>query len=433
VHFTPISDRRRATLALVLSGIAILGLLIRGGILASEGFNSINSANSSSPAESMLGALSMFFCAGLLFPVPVLMLKHLKGQIASPVIIRKANGWQVMVLVSVWILIVLAGAFLNNLLSYGWIFAAPFFLLGISIPILAFIWIAVGGLPGAPRSRLWSVFGYGMVGGTLSALLLEYLLVGLAALGMGILAAANPELRTVIEQVKSRIADVNGLDVQSLISIATPYLSNPLVILSILGFAAIIAPLIEEFAKPAILWFLGSRMQSPTEGFALGILCGAGFALLEGLLAAGSAPQVWSLGMAGRAAASLMHITSSGLMGWAIATFRLKKQYWALVIIPLLSISIHGIWNGAAILAVYGTLRMVVQANQMEITAMLFMFGGLLMILLELGLLLAALPLINHFLRPKAVPAFPVMQSDIIAPPAISNNKEKNGLDPENH
>jgi hypothetical protein len=187
--------------------------------------------------------------------------------------------------------------------------------------------------------------------------------------------------------------------------------------------------LIEEAVKPAVIWFLGKRLRSPAEGFVLGVMCGAGFAMLEGLMAASGATQMWGFGLAGRAAASLMHITSSGLLGWAIASAQLEKRYGRLALTYLLSVSIHGLWNGSAIMAVYGSLRVMVQNMQIDFLGGFFALGGLGMLFLELVLLLTALPLINRRLRGPAAPVPEPVQSDIIAPLATSNPRETNGLD----
>lgn len=425
----PNLDRRGDNLLLILSSIGILGLLIRSATLAVTGILSFDPADNSSLAASMLGALGMLFCAGLLLPVVVYTIKHLKGQEILPATIRPVKVWQVAVLVAVWVLVVIIGAVFNSLFAYGWVVAAPLFLLGIGLPILSLVWIGAGGLPGVSRRRLWSVYGFGMVGGTVSAILLEYLVVGMAAVVIGVLAAGNPELRTVIDQVKSQVANANAGDVQALITVLTPYLTNPLVILSIMVFAAVLAPLIEETVKPAIIWFLGKRLQSPAEGFVLGALCGAGFAMLEGLVAASSATQMWGFGLAGRAAASLMHITSSGLLGWAIASAQLEKRYRRLALTYLLSVSIHGLWNGSAILAVYGALRVTIQNMQIDFPGVFFALEGLGLLFLELVLLLTALPLVNRRLRQPAAPVPVPVQSDIIAPLATSDPRETNGLD----
>ncbi len=400
----PNFNRRRDILLLILSSIGILGLLIRSATLAVTGILTFDPGYGSSLAASVLGALGMLFCAGLLLPVLVYSIKRLKGQEILPATIRPVKFWQVAVLVAAWVLVVIIGAVLASLFAYGWAVAAPLFLLGISLPILSLAWIGAGGLPGGSRRRLWSVYGFGMVGGTVAAMLLEYLVIGMAAVVIGVLAVANPELRNVIDQIKTQVANANAGDIQALLTVLAPYLTNPLVILSILVFAAVLAPLIEEAVKPAVIWFLGKRLRFPAEGFVLGALCGAGFAMMEGLMAASGATQMWGFGLAGRAAASLMHITSSGLLGWAIASAQLEKRYGRLALTYLLSVSIHGLWNGSAIMAVYGALRVMTQNMQIDFLGALFVLGGLGMLLLELVLLLTALPLINRRLRRSAAP-----------------------------
>ncbi len=425
----PNLNRRRDILLLIFSSISILGLLIRGAILVVTGTKYLANRDATSLAASMLGALAMLFCAVLILPVLVYTLKHLKGQEILPAIIQPVKFWQGTVLAVVWVSAVVIGAVLVSLFAYGWVVAAPLFLLGVSLPVIILAWIGAGGLPVGSRRRLWSVFAMSMVGSTVAALLLEYLMVGIAVVVIGVLAAANPELLATIDQIKTQVANANAGDMQTLLTVLAPYITNPLVIVTIMTFAAVLAPLIEESLKPAAIWFLGKHLRSPAEGFALGALCGAGFAMMEGLLAASGTTQMWGFGLAGRAAASLMHITSSGLLGWAIASARLEKRYGRLALAFLLSVSIHGLWNGSAIMAVYGALRTMVQNTQIDLPGMLFMLGGIGTLFLELALMLTALPLVNRHLRRSAVPVSAPVQSDIIAPLTSSNPREPDGLD----
>ena len=425
----PNPNRRCDLLLLIFSCIGSLGLLVRSATLVVTGILDFEPQNSTGLAASMLGALGMLFCAGLLTPVLVYSLKRLRGQAILPAAIRPVKLWQMAALVAVWGLVVTIAAGLASLFAYGWAAAAPLFLLGISLPILSLVWIGAGGLPGGSRRRLWSVFGYGMVGSTVAAFLLEYLLLGIAEMGIGVLATANPELRTLLDQIKTLVTNANAGDMQSLLTTLAPTMTNPLVILSILIFAAVLVPLIEEAVKPAVIWLVGKRLRCSAEGFVLGVLCGAGFAMLEGLLAASSATQMWGFGLVGRAAASLMHITASGLMGWAIASAQLEKRYRRLALTTLLSVSIHGVWNGSAILAVYGALRMMVKTMQFDLPGMLFTLAGLGMLFLELVLMLVILPLVNRRLRRSVARVPAPVQSDIIAPLTTSNPRETNGLD----
>jgi hypothetical protein len=264
---------------------------------------------------------------------------------------------------------------------------------------------------------------------------LEYLVIGAAILLIGILAVSNPDLRTVINHIRTQVANANSGDMQALMTALAPYLTNPLIILSILLFASVLTPLIEEAAKPAVVWFMGKQLRSPAEGFVLGALCGAGFAMLEGLMAASGATQLWGFGLAGRGAASLMHITGSGILGWGIASARLEKRYGRLALSYLASVSIHGLWNGAAILAVYGSLRVMAQNTlQLDLPNAALVVGGIGILILELVIMLTAFPLINRALRKSVqTPAQPLLKSDIIAPISSSTAREKNGFDPKSN
>jgi hypothetical protein len=400
-------NRRRDIWLVIFSSIGILGLLIRCAYLIVDGILSFTPANMTGLAASMLGALGMLFCAFLLLPMLVSSIKRLKGQEIRPAAIRPIKFWQLAFLIAAWLVVVIIGAVLVSLFDYGWAVAAPFFLLGISLPLLSLIWIGTGGLPTGSARRLWSVYGISMVGSTLAALLLEYTVVGVAVVAIGIVAVANPELLTSLNQIKNQITNANAGDMQTLLTVLAPFITNPLVITSILIFAAVLTPLIEEAVKPAVVWFVGKRLRSPAEGFVLGAICGAGFATMEGIMAASGATQMWGFGLVGRAAASLMHITASGILGWGIASAQLENRYGRLALAYLLSVSIHGLWNGSAVMAVYGSLRTIVQNNQPDLIGVLFVLGGLGSLLMILMVMLAALPLINHRLRQSMVPAGP--------------------------
>ena len=436
------ANHRRDLVLVIFSSIGILGLLIRCASLVVTGILSSKPNYVTDLTGSMLDALGMLFCATLLLPMLVSTIKHLKGREIPPTIIRPIKLKQLAVLVLAWLVIVIIGTVVANRFPYDWAVAAPFFLLGISLPILSLVWIGTGGLPTGSARRLWSVYGISMVGSTLTAMLLEYLVVGMAVVAIGIAAVSNPELLTILNQIKNQITNADAGDIQALLAILTPYLTNPLVILSILVFAAGLGPLIEEAIKPAAIWFLGKRLRSTSEGFMLGVVCGAGFATMEGLLAASSASQMGGLGQAGRVAASLMHITASGILGWGIASAQLEKRYGRLALTYLLSMSIHGLWNGSAVVAVYGSLQAIVQNTRFDLLSGLLVLIGLGTLLLTLVTMLIALPLINHRLRQLVGPAIPQgpgdsglpapasskpdtserstpAQSDIIAPPVL--------------
>lgn len=408
-------DRRRDILLLIFSILGIVILIGRGVYVVITGMPSPGLTSLSAQNSSIFDALGMLFCATLLLPLLVYSISKLKGREISPAKLPPIKIWQMAILIFLWVSMIILGSILVNLSNFGWVMALPFFLLGIGIPVAGLVWIAIGGIPTGSWRRLWAAFSIGMIGSTLGALLIEYSLVGIGTVAAGIVAASNPEWLSVFQQIKNQVT--KGADIQSLLTTLAPYLVNPVVLVLALAFAAVLAPIIEETLKPAAVWLLGKRLHSPAEGFALGALCGAGFALLEGTLAAGGSSQMLGVGIAARATSSLMHITASGLMGWGIASARLEKRYGRLAGMYLLAVSIHGLWNGSVVLAVFGGLRLSLPGASTDLPGILLVLAGIGILGSMLLTIAIMLPVINSQLRAKPVFTAKPLQSDIIAPP----------------
>jgi RsiW-degrading membrane proteinase PrsW (M82 family) len=274
-------------------------------------------------------------------------------------------------------------------------------------------------LVGGSRRRLWAAFGLGMTGGTSLALVLEYALIAIAVMFGAVLVAFRPELLQPLEDLQATVG--NAKNVEDILTILAPYLTQPWIFLAVLSFASGFGPLIEEAVKPLAVWVLGRRLHSPAEGFALGAISGAGFALLEGLMAASGMAETPYFGLPARLASSLMHISLSALMGWGIASAMLEKRWKRLAGAYALSVIFHGLWNGSAVLAVYGSLRFIVQGMTYDPVSILTMLAGVAMLGLVFVLIAICLPIFNRRLRPA--------QDVIIAPLASQAERKPDGLD----
>jgi hypothetical protein len=403
----------RDILILLFNILGIIVLAALGIYQLISGFSDF-SLPSLAKSSSSFNAIGLFFCAALILPLFTYSIKKLKGQEISLAKLRPVKIWQVACLLGASILMIILGLILNAQVQYGGLLAAPFFMLGIVLPIAGLTWVAVGGLPAGSWRRLWAAFAIGMTGSTFGAMVLEYSLLGIAALVAGIAALSNPEWLSIFQQIRDQVT--NAGDIQTILSTLAPYLTNPLVLFLALLFAAVIAPIIEETLKPAAVWLLGKRLSSPAEGFALGAACGAGFALLEGTLAAGGNFQMLGIGTAARAASSLMHITASGVMGWGIASALLEKRYTRLAGSYLLSLSIHGLWNGSVVLAVFGGLRMTLNGGNSDLLGLLLVLMGIGILVSLLIAIMVLLPMFNRRLRRMSPLTESQKQSDIIAP-----------------
>jgi RsiW-degrading membrane proteinase PrsW (M82 family) len=415
------SPKTRSILLLVFSGLSILVLFGRACILVIESLVSLIRADLTFPelGPFALDALSMLLCVGVLIPLVSACIRQLQGKQLPAAHLPPIKGRALLFLAIIWVVMVAASSLLTGLFDFGWLFSAPAFLLAMVIPVVAFAWIGAGGLPGGSRRRLWAAFGLGMTGGTGLALVLEYALVAAVILILGIVVVLRPELMQSLQTLQIQMQNANN--VEELLTELSPFLTQPWVILAVLAFASVFGPLIEEAAKPLAVWILGRRLRSPAEGFALGALSGAGFALLEGLLAASGMADTPYFGLPARLASSMMHIFLSALMGWGIASAMLEKRWKRLIGIYLLCVTLHGMWNGSALLAVYGSLRVSMQAMTYDTLSILAAVVGVGLLGLVFIAITVSLPLINRRLRR--------VQDVIIAPLASQDERIPDGLD----
>ena len=146
-------------------------------------------------------------------------------------------------------------------------------------------------------------------------------------------------------------------DIDRMIYLVGPYLKSPLTLLAALTFLSFLVPIIEESAKTLGVWLVFSRIATPAQGFAIGVLSGAGFALAESLSASLTADGSWAVTLGVRAISGSMHMLASGLAGWGIAYARLEKRYVRMVGMLLLAMFLHSAWNAGAVFSVWGGAR----------------------------------------------------------------------------
>jgi hypothetical protein len=134
-----------------------------------------------------------------------------------------------------------------------------------------------------------------------------------------------------------------------------PWLMKPGVILTALLYTAVLIPAVEELFKPLGVWLLARKLDSPAQGFALGALSGASYALIETIGVSGQGGE-WASLLFTRIGTGLLHITTSALMGAAIVFALHQKRYLGLLGTYLLAITLHGLWNASAILYTLSSL-----------------------------------------------------------------------------
>jgi hypothetical protein len=199
-----------------------------------------------------------------------------------------------------------------------------------------------------PVHRGWGVSSVVMTVGLPLAVLVELFFVILGLILLAGMLSGQPEVLRQM-QALSRDLQAGQVDPDALQQVFEPLISQPMVIFAILAGLSIIVPLVEESLKPLGLWFLAKRGFSPAQGFALGAVSGATFALIESLATlSGAAGSDWLLLVIGRTGTLLLHIACSALVGWGLGLAWTRAKYAQFAALFLAALAIHGIWNGLA-------------------------------------------------------------------------------------
>ncbi|MDA9719685.1 PrsW family intramembrane metalloprotease [bacterium] len=125
--------------------------------------------------------------------------------------------------------------------------------------------------------------------------------------------------------------------------------------------AIIVAPIVEEFVKPLVLFrnvSVKGEIDEVEDGIVYGAACGLGFGATENILYGLSEGAV-SSGLLGviivvalRTVSSiLLHLTASSFTGYGISQYLVKGESFTVVVkYYLLAVLIHAAWNTAAVL-----------------------------------------------------------------------------------
>jgi hypothetical protein len=195
------------------------------------------------------------------------------------------------------------------------------------------------------RDGSWSDVGGGLLGGALLgtsiALVIEAVLAVFLAIGLSALGLLPQEW---LQQA-----------LQALVTGETPFPTEmedlaerltPSLILAALVFVGGLVPLVEEVTKTLGIGLAGFWLRpSPARAFLLGVASGAGFAVVESMLNSIFVGPEWGPWVLGRLAATVMHCTTGGLMGWGWGQWWAGRQPWRLPLAFVGAATIHSMWN----------------------------------------------------------------------------------------
>lgn len=335
---------------LVVSGFGMVTALMLAAGLGLLGL--MNVFGELTPLGETVPLFTVAWIAGLIgllaLPAVILSLLRLLGR--EPRLPAALNGWRwASILILLWPLALAAGNMVAGSSRLAWLLLPPLHLLAIGLPLWWLVEMARRRLPGGGLRRGWGVLSTALFVTTPTVVIVELLLiVGLVV--MVILAiGVRPEWAQGVERLAERIALLQN-NPQALLQVMRPLLTSPLVVYGALALLAGLVPMLEELFKPLAVWFLVGRQITPAEGFVAGAISGGGFALLESLMTL-SAPQAdgWAALAIARAGTGLLHITTTALVGWAMANAWRSGDYLRLALAYLLAVIWHGTWNAISV------------------------------------------------------------------------------------
>ena len=297
--------------------------------------------------QSYVFAVSIAMCGVLLLPSSWFSIRRLNGQLPQqswlPKLPLAAGGLTIFALPVLLFLgnwVVTHNRFVLPLLPF-------LHVLAVGIPVFWITYLVLRGLRLGSQQRAWGVFDSGLV---LAPALISVLEIS-ALLAAVILAVVGISSQTdLVTQLTEMTRDFvpPGPSPEEAMKILGPLIARPGFILSVLTFASVIVPLIEEAIKPIGVWLLAGKRLSPSVGFAAGALSGAGYALFENLLLTMPTNE-WLFVAVARIGTSAVHILTASLMGWALVLAWNQGKYVRLGAVYLLAVCIHGLWNALSL------------------------------------------------------------------------------------
>jgi len=359
--------------------------------------------------RNQIDAQSTIFFAALSFEGVILLvasiisfLKFLNKPAADTPMSLSFSNWQIILGVvgsglALWI-----GSQIQGVDSVNWIVLPVLTIPAIALPLWTILGAGTRKASLNSRWRTWAVLGFSM---TIVPFILIIAETAIALVIFMIFIAylvIHPRLTIEIQRLSAQFAYVDPASEKAL-ELLVPFLTKPSVVITILIFFSILVPLVEELFKPLGVWLLNGKLNSPSQGFALGALSGAGYGLVESVNVSRQVGE-WGSLLYTRIGTGWLHVTTSALMGAAIVMAWRERRYLRLFGTYLLAVLLHGLWNTASLTYGFSILTnpfdQTHRFDSIQITAMAVM--GLLAIILPTILLIT-----NYKLR------------DISAPPKI--------------
>ena len=303
-------------------------------------------------AQSTTYSLTMFFLGSLLGVVSIVsLLRHLNKPFADAHVSTSFEGWKIAAGVIGTALALFVGNSLRGNMSINWLVLPLMTIPAVALPIWTIAGLGARTLTLGSRWRAWSALGISLTVTPFILFMLETLVLIVILLFVVFYVAANPEVAAEFQRLSSQFMFVDmesEAGLEQALRLMSPYLLKPGVIIPAMAFFTVLVPLTEELIKPLAVWLFVNKLENASQGFALGALCGAGFALWETFNVGGQIAD-WGVLLFSRIGTGLLHITTSALMGGAIFAALRARRYLRLLGTYLLVVLLHGLWNASAV------------------------------------------------------------------------------------
>lgn len=320
------------TTGIVLGASALFGGLFRGEV----------------DARGTIYSVTIGFIGILLGTVAVIsFLKFLNKPAADVKVPTSLQGWQIAAGVIGGGLALLLGQLIQGNTSVNWLVLPLLTIPAVMIPIWLLTSLGARDLSLGSRWRAGSVLGLSLTVTPFLLFALEVVVIIVIFIFVVMYAVTTPEVAAEFERLSRQFMFIDP-ESEEAIRLLLPYFVRPGVLVPLAIFFSVIVPLLEELLKPLAVWLLVNKLDSAGQGFALGALSGAGFAIIETFNVSAQLAE-WGGLLFTRIGTGLLHITTTALMGAAIYTAFRERRYLRLVASYLLVVLLHGLWNFAAV------------------------------------------------------------------------------------
>lgn len=349
--------------SLLMLGVAMLGIMVFLGI-AGTGFvggvlslfsTMVDQVDAPQLFSYSVGGL---FLSVLLMPSVVMGIRRLSGRSET----GKTTIWRRIFqtlhpkkLIFLYPFVILLGWLITPVSAINWLFMPFLNMLALSLPAAWLMWIGTRNFEPRAAQRKWGALGLGLTIGPGVIIVLELvaMVLGIVAIlvGVALLPADQIAPLKALGELLERISTSGEITDQGVVLL----LQNPLVVTMLLVFISGIVPVVEEIFKPVAVWAMWGRPLTPQDGWTLGLLSGAGFALLEnfGNVSVG---EGWTFIALARGGATALHMFNTALIGYTFVLARQKRRVLPPILALAAAILIHAVWNGMTVFATVSSL-----------------------------------------------------------------------------